>query len=93
MNSVELLQKEIVNRFPFANINIDPPENPNEESWFLNVALNGKLIIIGWKQGEKWFGVTDYSEPKNNHEHGGVPDKTYGNINSTLQGVVDLLSP
>ena len=92
MNELEVLRGRIFSRFPDAQADEqpldDPPANP-DGSWFLDVRLGDRRITIEWRP-KKGYGVSDTSKPKD-IAYGEGPEVVYSDQDSAFQGIVDLL--
>ena len=90
MNAIELLQDRIAQKFPSAQITLDPPMN-SDGNWFLDIVLRNRHVVVEWrpKQG---FGISDcYCSKPDSHGYGEGPDKTFEENDHAFQEVVRLL--
>lgn len=56
MNEVEQLRARLGERFPCAALKMDPAETASG-SWWLDVEMQGHLVVVEWKPGAG-FGIS-----------------------------------
>lgn len=61
MNPIESLESNLKAKFPEARTKIDRPYKA-DGVWFLDIRLNGYLVIVQWQEG-KDFGVSTVLTP------------------------------
>lgn len=84
-NPVEALADQLQQAFPSARIALDVPMNP-KGVWFLDVQLNGHLVIVQWQVGRN-FGISCAAE----HHLGEGADELHKDLNETYARIVELL--
>ena len=88
MNEFQILRERILKECPVAKARWRP-DKP-DVYWFLDITLGEKYIAIEWNPG-KGFNIADLTNPDNPLF---LPDlyEVYGDVESTLQEIVRLLT-
>lgn len=84
-NPVERIERALRDRFPAAEIELDPASTPTG-GWFLDVRLAGHHVVIEWRRG-RGFGVTSSPEIA----YGEGVDEVIASERAALTRVAELL--
>jgi hypothetical protein len=85
ISPIQELKRQLRKRFPKAIISLDAPERFSG-SWFLDVELDGHLVVIQWKPNAG-FGISSSAE----HGYGEGPDELYKDVEAVYGRAVSLL--
>src|SRR4028119_906536 len=85
MNEVERLRDRLQERFPAVSLGMDPAENPTG-SWWLDVELQGHLVVAEWRPG-KGFGISTPSAD----DYGAGTDEVYRTEDKAFERIEELL--
>jgi hypothetical protein len=85
MNEVERLRDRLQERFPTASVAVDPAETATG-SWWLDVELQGHLVVTEWRPG-RGFGISTPSAD----DFGAGPDEVYRTEAEAFDRIEEML--
>jgi hypothetical protein len=85
MNDVEQLRERLGERFPCAALTMDPAETASG-SWWLDVEMQGHLVVVEWRPGEG-FGISTPAAD----DYGVGPDEIYPDGDAVFKRLKRLL--
>lgn len=90
MNEIEVLREEILKRFPFSSAVVDRPKTTTG-SWWLDVKLAGKWVVVEWRPGRDGFGVSDCSTNSEEDTPFDGPDQVCDDRDAVLVEIAKVL--
>jgi hypothetical protein len=82
---IELLETQLRERFPAANISLDPAKGPRG-TWFLDIDFEGHFVVIQWRP-DAGFGISCSAE----YGIGEGADEVYKDLEAAYGRTVSLL--
>jgi hypothetical protein len=84
MNDIEVIERDLRNRFPGATVTIDVPADP-AGTWYVDVRRDHQALTIQWRR-DRGFGVSAASGA-----YGEGAEETYSTVAQVESRVAELL--
>jgi hypothetical protein len=85
MNDIEIIGRDLRNRFPGATVTIDAPADP-AGTWYVDVKTHDQTLTIQWRR-DRGFGLSNASAT-----YGEGADEIYSTIAQLENRVTELLA-